>query len=462
MNDSEIFDVIIVGAGLTGLATATYLVKEGMKVLVLEKNDRVGGQINTFNENGFVFESGPNTGTISNYEVVELFDLLKERVQLVKACENSKKRLIWKKKQFYPLPSGLVSAICTPLFKWTDKFNVLLEPFVKKGSNPNETIGELAYRRLGKSFFDYAVDPFVSGIFAGDPMKLVTKYALPKLYNLEQTYGSFIKGALKKSMQKKTLQEKATTKEVFSVSGGLSNLIYAMNDFIGEENIVKNVSHISIQPSKDNVWIVEYECDGYYYKVNANNIVTTTCAYQLREYMSFISEDDVICLESIEYSDVVQVPVAIKNDNKSIYNAFGGLIPSKEKKDILGILFPSKCFDKDQRAPEGYDLLSVFLGGVKNPKYIDMPDEVIIKIVEDNIVEMMKSDINDFSILKIFRHKNAIPQYEYNTGIRISCIDKLEKRYKGLYLRGNMVDGIGMSERIKQAINTAKLIISDI
>lgn len=52
-----------------------------------------------------------------------------------------------------------------------------------------------AARRLGKSFLNYAVDPFLSGVYAGDPLKLITRYALPKLYNLEQQYGGFIKMA---------------------------------------------------------------------------------------------------------------------------------------------------------------------------------------------------------------------------------------------------------------------------
>lgn len=80
-----------------------------------------------------------------------------------------------------------------------DKFNILGEPFRSKGNNPDETIGELVQRRLGISYLHYAVDPFISGVYAGDPMRLVTRHALPKLYQLEQTYGSFILGGIAKS-----------------------------------------------------------------------------------------------------------------------------------------------------------------------------------------------------------------------------------------------------------------------
>ena len=182
-------DILIIGAGLTGLTTAFTLASKGKNVLVLERMERAGGQIHTHQEDGFVYESGPNTGSISNPEVAELFVELEKvsggKCKLETAPDASKRRLIWKGDRFRALPSGLGSAIATPLFTLGDKFRILGEPWRKKGDNPDETVGELASRRLGKSFVDYAVDPFLSGIYAGDPNTLITRYALPKLYNLE-------------------------------------------------------------------------------------------------------------------------------------------------------------------------------------------------------------------------------------------------------------------------------------
>ena len=80
-----------------------------------------------------------------------------------------------------------------------DKLGILLEPFRARGRKENESIAELVVRRLGKSFLDYAVDPFIGGIYAGDPHRLVTRYALPKLYALEEQHESFIRGAIAKA-----------------------------------------------------------------------------------------------------------------------------------------------------------------------------------------------------------------------------------------------------------------------
>ena len=104
----------------------------------------------------------------------------------------------WHKRKFVEMPHGLWSGLTTPLVTLYDKFRLLAEPFRQRGVNPDETVGEISRRRLGNSYFRNFVDPFVSGVYAGDPDKLVTRFALPKLYALEQTYGSFIRGAIQK------------------------------------------------------------------------------------------------------------------------------------------------------------------------------------------------------------------------------------------------------------------------
>ena len=113
-------DIVIIGAGLTGLTAAYLLSQKGKDVVVLDKSSVAGGQIKTFNENGFVFESGPNTGAISNPEVAELMMKLEKtsggKCLLETAPDASKRRLIWKGEKFHALPSGLWSAVSTPLF----------------------------------------------------------------------------------------------------------------------------------------------------------------------------------------------------------------------------------------------------------------------------------------------------------------------------------------------------------
>ena len=52
------FDAVIVGAGAAGLTVAAYLVKYGRKVLLVEKQPVCGGLVNSFERDGFTFDSG--------------------------------------------------------------------------------------------------------------------------------------------------------------------------------------------------------------------------------------------------------------------------------------------------------------------------------------------------------------------------------------------------------------------
>lgn len=447
-------DILIIGAGLTGLTMAFHLVRGGKQVHILECSDRVGGQIHTFREDGFVFESGPNTGVVSYPEVAELFMALSPACQLETAHEEAKRRLIWKGNSFRELPSGLFSAVTTPLFTLGDKFRILGEPFRAKGTNPDESVGELAARRLGKSFLNYAVDPFLSGVYAGNPMTLVTRYALPKLYNLEQQYGGFIKGTIAKARLPKTDRDRLATKKVFSAAGGLDNLTRAMARAIGESKITLSAFGITIRPVEKG-WIATYTTSEGEQTIRADKVITTTGAYALPELLPFIAEEDMNKISNLKYAPVVQASVGIRNTGKLRFNAFGGLVPSCEQKDVLGILFPAACFD--DRAPKEGALFSFFIGGVKHEKLTRLEDNELKALITHEFHAMLKFPIDvQPDMIRIFRHPRAIPQYELSSGERFATIDKLEAQYPGLILAGNIKGGIGMADRIRQATGIAE------
>ena len=441
-------DIVVIGAGLTGLTTAYHLRKQGRDVLVIEKENRIGGQIRTYSEKGFVFESGPNTGVVSFPEVRELFDDLGD-CQLEIARESSKRRLIWKGNRFHALPSGPVEAVTTPLFRLSDKIRILGEPWRKQGDNPDESVGALAQRRLGKSFYEYAIDPFISGVYAGDPMRLTTRYAMPKLYNLEANYGSFIRGAIAKAKEPKTDRDRLATKKVFSAAGGLTQMVEAIAKGL---DIITSAQDVKINPSDDGTWRVTF--NGME-EIRCRQVVTTVGAYALPALLPFIPEEQMQPISRLYYAPVIQVCVGIRDTQNHVFPAFGGLVPSKEQKPVLGILFPSECFEG--RAPEGGALYSYFIGGTRHADDMQKSDDEIRETVLDLFHSMLKypADMQP-DLIRIFRHERAIPQYWSDSGERFRRIEELQTRYPGLILAGNMRDGIGMANRIHQGAMVAE------
>ena len=447
-------DTVIIGAGLTGLTTAYYLNRKGCDVEVIEQQSRTGGQIRTYHEAGFTFESGPNTGVISHPEVAELCADLSPICRLETACEASKQRLIWKGSRFHPLPSGLLSAIATPLFSTKDKLRILGEPFRAKGTNPDESIGELVKRRLGVSYLRYAVDPFISGVYAGDPMQLVTRHALPKLYQLEQTYGSFIRGGVAKSFSPRSERDRLATRKVFSTRGGLSRLVDALEQAIGNQRFSLGATETSLMPCEQG-WLVRFtDADGVAHHIRCRKVITTTPAFALPALLPFVPTEQMNRISNLTYAPVMQVSVGLRHAYGKEYKAFGGLVPSCEQKPVLGILFPSACFE--ERTPQGGVLYSYFLGGMRHPELVKKSDAEVAEVIRTTLHEMLNypTDVTP-DLIRIFRHERAIPQYDCSSADRLATIDVLQKQYPGLVLAGNIKGGIGMADRIKQAVGIA-------
>ncbi len=454
-------DVTVIGAGLTGLTTAYWLKLKGVNVEVVERQKRIGGQIQTNHKNEFIFETGPTTGSVSTAEVAELMESLATTsggsCVLETAPDASKRRLIWKGGRFHDLPSGLLSAVTTPLFRFSDKLRILGEPWRKKGEDPDECVGPLARRRLGKSFVDYAVDPFISGVYAGNPDTLVTRHALPKLYQLEQNHGSFVRGAVAKMKEPKTERDRKATKKVFSARGGLSHIPEAEAAYVGLEHIWLGAQGVRVQP-QDEAWqTIFVDADGKDCVINSRHVVTTCGAYDLPELLPFIDPKQLEPVSKLTYAPVMEVNVGMSNTYGVDYQAFGGLVPTVEHEQILGILFPSACFTG--RAPEGGALFSFFIGGMKHPELMNWSDGDIRELVTDGLHRMLKFPMEATpALIDISRHQRAIPQYMVDSERRFDTVQVLEHTYKGLTLGGNLRDGIGMAHRMTQAAEIAKKI----
>lgn len=448
---------LIIGAGLTGLSTAHHLTKLSIPFHILEKQAHPGGVIHSVQENGFLYETGPNTGVIGSSEIAELFEDLYPLCELETANEKASKRYILKKGRWEPLPAGILAGIRTPLFSLTDKLRLLGEPFRAPGKDPDETLADLVKRRMGKSFLDYAIDPFIIGVYAGDPNLLITRHALPKLYNLEQQYGSFIKGAIRKGFQKKSPQEQKITRKVFSARGGLSNLVDALYKTAGQENFTFNVQDLEIQPH-DKGFKARWQNQGQWHETMASHVIFTGGAHNLAEVFPFIDPHSLEQVQQLQYAKVVEVSLGFDPWQGIPLDGFGGLIPSKEERDILGVLYMSTLFEG--RAPENGALLTVFMGGIRNPAVANMSDAQIRQTVEREISDLMQLPGFDPAVFKITRYDYAIPQYDIHSGTRFAAIERLEKQFPGLILGGNMRDGIGMADRVKQGKMLANQILT--
>ena len=232
--------MIIIGGGIAGMTAAFRLKKAGIKVTLLEKNDRLGGALYSHQEDGYLAELGPNSILETSPLVTELIRDIGLEEDKVYANESSKVRYIVRNKKPVPLPSSPPSFIASPLFSILAKLRLIKEPFIEAWDNQyEESLSQFVIRRLGQEFLDYAINPFVAGVYAGDPDTLSVKHGFPKLYALEQKYGSLIKGQIKGAKERKKRQEVAKqSARMFSFRQGLKMIPTAISN-------IKIISHFN-------------------------------------------------------------------------------------------------------------------------------------------------------------------------------------------------------------------------
>jgi oxygen-dependent protoporphyrinogen oxidase len=463
-------NVIIIGEGITGLCIAYWLKKRGIAVTVLAKDSEVGGTMKSVHEQGFLYETGANTALETTPLIKELLSDLKLEHEFQYANPEGKNRFILKNGVLIPLPLGAVSFLTSNLFSIRGKLRLMKEPFIGRAEK-EESVAEFVTRRLGKEFSDYAIDPFVAGVFAGKPEQLSVRSAFPKLYALEEKYGGLIKGMIRGAQERKERAEKAKDRaETFSFRSGMQTLPLALADVMKKE-IVLNAKVIAIRdlaiehavPSDEpdaRRYLVEYRHNEIPTELEADHVVFATAAYDAAPIIKSLSVQTAHILASIYYSPIVSVFLGYKQtDISHPLNGFGYLIPTAEKRKTLGCLWNSSLFA--DRAPNGMAAMNAFIGGARQPELFELTDDQVVELTVNELQSAMHISGNPV-YLHLTRWPKSIPQYELGYQNNMDALNAFEEQYPGIMLTGNYRGGISVGDCIKNASEIAERLASAI
>lgn len=434
--------VAIIGGGIAGLTAAFLLKKSGWTVTLLETSERVGGAIATYQEGSYLAELGPNTILENSPKVTALVSALGLDDEKIYA-PTAAKRYILKKGRPTPLPMSPPSFFLSPFFSWRAKLKLLREPFVAPAPKDwEESLSQFVLRRLGPEFLDYAVDPFVAGVYAGDPDRLSVKYGFRKLYNLEQDYGSLIKGQLR--------GRRKMTAKLFSFRDGLRRLPEKLQEYL-KDSIILHATVTEVHRD-GNEWSLTYDKKGLSEKIRAGHVIFAGQGYNLPRFQ--LAGEDLSVFRELVYAPVAAVTLGFKREELGHpLDGFGMLVPKLEGRKILGVLFSSSLFPG--RAPAGYVTLTVFVGGMRAPALTFLP--------EDKQLALILSDLKvplDLKGRPSFVHRavweKAIPQYEVGYGRFLDRLNALEAKYPGLHFAGNYRAGISVPDTLSHAATLAE------
>jgi protoporphyrinogen/coproporphyrinogen III oxidase len=449
--------VAIVGGGITGLTAAFRLRQRGVPITLYEATQRVGGVIRSIQRDGYLAEFGPNTILETSPKIASLVRDLGLESQRLYSDAKAGRRYIVRGGRPLNVPASPLAFFTSPLFSASAKCRLLREPFVPPASpDAEESVAELVLRRLGQEFLDYAINPLVAGVYAGDPARLSVKHAFPKLHALEQRYGSLIKGQILGARERRARAEvsKQTAPKV-SFRGGLQDLIQALEaKLAGSLRLGAAVNRIRRGTAG---WSVTTATDDRGSSADHAAVLLAGPAYQLaRLEVEAGPGVDLRPLGGIVYPPVASVVLGFRRgDVAHALDGFGMLIPEVEHTSILGTIFSSSLFPN--RAPDGHVTLTSYVGGARAPALAACP--------EDDLVARTCTDLR--RILGVtgrptFQHvvvyPKAIPQYEVGYGRFKALMTEVEGRAPGLFFAGHYREGISLGDSIVSAHDVAERI----
>jgi len=442
-------DVLVIGGGISGLAAAFGLQQRGASVEVLDAGARAGGVIGTMQRDGALYETGPNSTLDTTPLINELLDQLGIRDERADASAVASTRFIVRGGKLVPLPTSPGAFLTTPAFTLGAKLRLLREPFIAPAPpDVEESIAAFVRRRLGTEFLDYAIDPFVSGVYAGDPEQISVSAAFPRLHALEQKYGSLIKGQIKGAREREQSAEKAKNSAgSFSFRGGMQTLTDALARAVGRVTI--NVRVQRIERAADGVWTATGTRGGEPFVRRARTAILAVPAYEAANLVRELAPAATQGLAPIPYAPIASVATAYRRaDIAHSLAGFGFLVPKKERRKILGALFSSSMFEG--RAPGGAVLLTSFVGGMRNPELPARPDAEIAQFVQSEL-ESLAGARSAPLWTAITRWTHAIPQYSLGHHERLRLVEDAERALPGLFFCANYRGGISVGDCIKSA-----------
>jgi oxygen-dependent protoporphyrinogen oxidase len=483
--------VIIIGGGVAGLGAAVQVKQaadQGHEVefVLIDKDERVGGKVATqLVEDrwggaagaNFVVDGGPDcflgekpaVHRIS--KVVGIFD------EELPTDDSRKKTLILSRGGLYEMPDGIMMFAptkfmpfaTTGLFSWPGKFRMAMDLLIPRkrlapGEFNDETLESFVVRRMGRECLDRLAEPLVGGVHASDPTTMSLAATFPRLLEMEQKYGSLMRGFLasRKAVEraKKANPPKPGVKPrtfFISFERGMASLAEGMADFAGRSSIRLGTGAIAVSRVDGGSWSVQL-ADGS--SVEGDAVIVATEVWAAEKLLRGVDSQIADALGGIPASSSATVSIAFREDEIGIdTNAFGVLCPLAEKRALMATTFSSTKWPG--RAPQGKVLMRAFLGGPHNQAIMARSDEELGEIALTEMRDILGVK-GEPLFTKVFRWNLGMPQYTIGHLGRVELIESHCADTPGLSVAGGGYRGVGVPNSIESGERAAVKVLADL
>lgn len=429
--------VAIIGAGISGLALAYYLQKLGIGYDLFEESTQVGGNLRTVKVHDYLLELGPNALQLTP-ELEELVRELKLENQVMKASPENERRYVLRNGAYTLLPASPFSLLSSDFFSWETKYRILQEKRVPPADIDYETVEQFFERRFGREVAEYTLPHFMTGLYAGNPKKLLMKKALPYLKELEMKHGSVLKGLLLQPDQFRPHNS-------FSFADGMHTLPCAIAEKLISLHLEHHVEMITRSQGK---FVVSCTSSSDSDTEEYNLLALALPAHQAADLLQYTFPGMAAALHNINYP-----PLAVVH---SVYNrkevaghltGFGALHPQAEDAFGTGSIWSSALFEGRCRPHEV--LFTTFVGGSHAPHNATTERSQLMNQVHRELAALhhISADKPNFQYMHLWKH--SLPQHDMYIEDAHEIANQLEQ--EGLFIAANWHAGISVAHCIRHA-----------
>ena len=444
-------DVLIIGAGLSGLTVAHFLHKfqPDAKICILEKASSPGGAIRSMHQDGYLAEWGAH-GFLDNVEASRelLADTGLDR-EAQKAPLDQFVRYICLNGKLNLIPQNPKKIIRSDLVSLPAKLRVLADLW-KKPYREEQTVADWAAHRFGASLLPF-VDAVLTGTYAGDLNRLSIDAVFPGIRALELEYGSVIRGMLKKRKAAGT-KKRGTAKKLLPAMVSFPQGMGRLPEVLAADKNLRLGTEVTGFHKITGGWKIETPEQTYH----AGALVLALSVNQSLGLLQNASDLEMSPppLASVPEARIVTIAMGF-GKTAAIPFGFGYLAPEQEKRFDLGALFSTHMFPG--RAPEGHVLLEALVGGRRHPEKLALDDDLLVRETYNDLKQLIHlPDPPDFT--RVLRPAHGIPQLEIGYPDLLQWRNTLVRKNSGLHVCGFGWEGIGINDMTKAARQVAAAI----
>lgn len=458
--------VVVVGGGITGLASALELADAGARVTVLEASDRLGGNIRTSRFAGLDVDEAADAFLARVPEAVELCRRLGLGGDLVSPAIGS--AYVWARGELRRLPPGLVLGVPAELLP-VARSGILstggmaraaLEPLLPRRPVPSDALGPMVSNRFGREVLERLVDPLIGGINAGDSERLSASAVTPQIDSAARRSRSLLLGL---RADRKTNPPDPDAPVFFTVRGGVGRLVDGLVDALSSHTSPVEISLDSpvagVEVDSAGVTVLAGTSAGNPRRISANGAVIACPAGAAASALADLSPAVAATLRSIDYASVALVTLAFADAaiGRDL-DASGLLVPKPEQKTVTACSWASSKWSH-WRVPD-QTIIRASAGRDGDDHALDLDDTALVEAVLADLRRLMAVRADPTEV-RVSRWIKSFPQYRPGHLDRVAEVERaLATEVPGIVLAGAAYRGLGIPACIRQGQGAAQAVLA--